>query len=121
MSLSKSSESDVWARVFTFLEAAASPHMFHVAILSAPSCFGANEILTGSTLFVGCPLAPRPLSVASCGVVLAFFDVDGCTSDSLSSVEAAFRFPDELARLAGGLSGFSVFAAAARLAGMVTM
>lgn len=65
----------------------------------APLARGGNDILTGRTLFVGCPFGARPDCSAGFGAVtFAFFDCLDPTSFSLSETDAAFRLLELTAR-----------------------
>lgn len=94
----------------TFLELAPNPQIFHVAILTASSAFGANCMCTGNTLFVGCPFGASSPSAAadaallSPALVFAFFATfafEGPASSSSSS--AALRFAEVVLFAAGRL------------------
>jgi hypothetical protein len=89
----------------TFFWLEARPQIFQEAIRVAPSARGGNEMLTGRTLFVGCPFGARPVSSAELGAVTFAFFV--CSDPSPSGSESAFRFPELTARfwLFGGIRG----------------
>src|SRR6266851_2750060 len=79
----------------------------------APSARGGNEILTGRTLFVGCPFGASPsccsaglLAPAAVGAATFAFlvfvcglDPTGCSPSSES--DSAFRLPELTARFCG--------------------
>ncbi len=90
----------------TFFWLAARPQIFQEAIRVAPLALGGNEILTGRTLFVGCPLGARPVCSAESGAVVffAFFVCSDPTDFSPSGSESAFRLPELTARF-GGIVG----------------
>jgi hypothetical protein len=79
--------------------------MFQEAIRVAPSARGGNEILTGRTLFVGCPFGARPVCSAESGAAtFAFLVCSDPTDFSPSGTESAFRLPELTARF-GGMVG----------------
>lgn len=85
-----------WLCHLTFLWLEARPQIFQEAIRVVPSARGGNVILTGRTLFVGCPFGARPVCSAELGsVTFAFFD------SSPSGSESAFRLPELTARFGG--------------------
>ena len=70
-----------------------------------PSTRGGNEILTGRTLFVGCPFGARAVCSAESGTAtFAFFVCSDPTDSSPSGAESAFRLPELTARF-GGIVG----------------
>jgi hypothetical protein len=83
----------------TFLWLEARPQIFQEAIRVAPSARGGNEILTGRTLFVGCPFGARPVCSAESGTATFAFFV--CSDFSPSGAESAFRLPELTARFNG--------------------
>jgi hypothetical protein len=100
-----------------FLELAASPQIFHVAILTEFGVFAGNSMCVGKTLFVGCPFGANsalllPLTVLSEPFsILAFlaflaFPSEGPASSSSSIV---LRF-DDPAFFAAGCFATAVFA-----------
>ncbi len=92
-------------RSLTFLWLAARPQIFQEAIRVAPSARGGNEILTGRTLFVGCPFGARPVCSAESGAAtFAFFVCSDPMDFSPSGTESAFRLPELTARF-GGMVG----------------
>jgi hypothetical protein len=89
----------------TFLLLAARPQIFQEAIRVTPSARGGNEILTGRTLFVGCPFGARPVCSAESGAAtFAFLVCSDPTDFSPSGTESAFRLPELTARF-GGIVG----------------
>lgn len=91
----------------TFFWLEARPQIFQEAIRAVPSTRGGNEILTGRTLFVGCPFGARPVCSAEepgAAVTFAFFVCSDPTDFSPSGSESAFRLPELTARF-GGIGG----------------
>ncbi len=86
----------------TFFWLEARPHIFQEAIRVAPSAHGGNEILTGRTLFVGCPFGARPVCSADSGAVtFAFFVCSDPTDFSPSGSDSAFRLLELTVRFEG--------------------
>jgi len=81
--------------------------IFQDAIRVAPSARGGNEILTGRTLFVGCPFGARPVcsagSLAAGTATFAFFVLVLSAPAGFSPSESgvAFRLVELTARFCG--------------------